>query len=150
MNNWRTPPPLFDYLDKLYHFEVDAAADESNHLCEEWYGPGGSREDGLSWEPWGGPAWCNPPYGKGLDLWVEKMISSDHLVVALLPNFTESRWFYLLQSKAWLWFLKGRVPFIDPSGKGRLQPRYGSVIAILNAIPLGTKWWDWKEDVKLG
>ena len=64
--NFRTPQWLQNRLE-LKTFDVDAAADKTNHVCHLWYGPGGIRENALT-ETWAHPLqsdrwiFCNPPY----------------------------------------------------------------------------------------
>lgn len=115
---WRTPRGLFDLLDRSVRFAVDAAADEGNHLCEQWYGSGGIQEDALLIPQWASPAWCNPPYGKGIEKWLEKFIEQGEMgvqVVALLPARVETRWWAdLVVPHADIIFLTGRVPFERP------------------------------------
>tara|TARA_R100000008_G_scaffold65309_1_gene42308 strand:- start:166 stop:702 length:537 start_codon:yes stop_codon:yes gene_type:complete len=76
---WATPQWLFDRLDAEFHFDLDAAADSTNHKCKRWIG---QDEDALALvSPWYGPigqryaVWCNPPYrksGGGIYPWLEK------------------------------------------------------------------------------
>ena len=47
-DNWGTPNDLFSSLHKRYQFTLDAAADESNHKLDRWFGSGGVREDALT------------------------------------------------------------------------------------------------------
>lgn len=85
-SRWRTPPELFEKLDQTFDFAIDAAADETNHLCDHWLGPGGMYADALTvdWtialreaihhdDPkllypaeaaWGRAIFFNPPYSK--------------------------------------------------------------------------------------
>lgn len=101
-------------------FKVDAAADSANHLVDQWYGPGSSLgEDALAVPKWLSPAWCNPPYGKGIEAWLDKFVEQAELgnqVVALLPARVETQWWrkYVVDSKADILFLIGRVPFGRP------------------------------------
>ena len=48
--NWETPQPLFDRLNRIFGFEIDACADEKNHKCEKYFTV---EDDGLS-QNWGG------------------------------------------------------------------------------------------------
>ncbi len=71
-----TPDDLFDQLNAEFHFGLDAAANEANHKCERWLGPGGLVPDALSGVRWshyaeGKPIWLNPPYGRGIEAWLE-------------------------------------------------------------------------------
>lgn len=115
---WVTPSELFGPIQTAVgEFAVDAAADETNNLVPLFYGPGGFHEDALAVAQWHSPAWCNPPYGKGLGGWLDKFIEQAGLgvsIVALLPAYTEDRWWYekVVNVKADILFLVGRVPFL--------------------------------------
>ena len=76
--------------------------------------------------PWKGErVWLNPPYGGGLDLWVEKCIIETGYrgtSLALLPNPSDAVWYRTAvdQCLEYLNFT-GRVPFIDPA-TGKAAP----------------------------
>ena len=150
MTDWGTPKVLFDPLNELLQFKVDAAADSSNHLLPEWYGPGSLLgEDALDVPIWLSPAWCNPPYGRGIERWLKKFIEQKELgnrVVALVPARTEVRWWYdYVVPEANIIFLVGRVPFVDPARTKPTQPDHGS--ALLTYEPgsgQNITWIDWK------
>jgi hypothetical protein len=105
-------------------FAVDAAADQYNHLCETWYGPGSEHEDALAVKTWASPAWCNPPYTRdGITDWLKKFREQGYAgvnVVALIPASVETEWWYehvaaaVESGAADLIFLKGRVMFQRP------------------------------------
>lgn len=67
---WETPQELFDELDREFHFALDTCALPENAKCARYYTP---EQDGLS-QPWKGVCWCNPPYGRGIGRWVEKVL----------------------------------------------------------------------------
>lgn len=48
--NWETPQSLFDKLDSVFHFDLDAAASDSNHKVATYYT---AENDGLKHD-WGG------------------------------------------------------------------------------------------------
>lgn len=151
---WRTPSILFEYLNKAVGFNVDAAADASNHLLPNWYGPDSPLEtDALAVENWLSPAYCNPPYGKGLDKWLKKFVEQQKLgntVVALLPANTEVGWWYkFVVPYADILFLVGRVPFEGhPDGK-KTQPDHASAIVMYSPFSTGrVDWLDWKTRIK--
>lgn len=81
----RTPRELFDRLNAIHGFTLDAAASEANALCPKFY----TRDtDGLLW-PWKGErVWCNPPFSR-LEPWVTKawreIRDGCPLIVMLLP-----------------------------------------------------------------
>ena len=129
-SGWETPNYLFNYYDDIYQFILDAAADERNHKCDDWFGPGGIHEDALtvSWQPWleKGNIWLNPPYSRGLQKkFVEKAANESttldtrpaitkHFVVCLLPARTDTKIFHeiIKPYSSSIEFLKGRVKFV--------------------------------------
>jgi len=121
--DWETPAALYDQLNREFHFNYDGAANEINHKCDLWFGPGGCFEDAFQADPIGDVVWCNPPYGKrenvcdpdkckretcrkrgshctefkpGVEDWVELLSlwhSYGNTVVACLPDGTDTDWF---------------------------------------------------------
>lgn len=49
---WETPQDLFDRLDALYHFDLDAAATPENAKCARFF----TKEDNGLMQMWGGIA----------------------------------------------------------------------------------------------
>src|SRR5882672_11382189 len=71
-DEWETPQPFFDDLDKEFGFTLDVCASEANHKCK-WYF---SMQDcGLArnWEH--STCWMNPPYSQ-LRAWMKKASES--------------------------------------------------------------------------
>lgn len=116
---WRTPKRLFEALDLQFVYQVDAAASGLDHLLPIWYGPGSKiATNALEVAQWHSPAWCNPPYGKDLQPFLDKFIEQAKLgvkITALLPAYTGEHWFNdKVRPYADLLFLRGRVPFDNP------------------------------------
>ena len=158
MTSWRTPRVLFDRLDSaLGGFSVDAAADETNHLVSSWYGPGSVLgEDALAVDEWLNPAWCNPPYGKGLGRWLDKFLEQGARgvgIVSLLPAYVERKWWHekVVRPGADIIFLVGRVQFDRLADDGTVvpgtQPRDPSALVIYGPSANGrVGWLDWKRE----
>lgn len=152
MTNWQTPRILYDELSSAVGgFACDAAADDTNHLASDWYGPGSSLAvDALKVEQWLSPVFCNPPYGRGIERWLEKFVeqqSKGVTIVALLPANTEVRWWYeYVVPFASIVFLVGRVPFTNPQHHKHTQPDHGSAICLYEPGVVGgaVGWLDWK------
>jgi ParB family chromosome partitioning protein len=74
------------------------------------------RHDGLR-RPWFGRVWLNPPYGKHVAGWVDKLLA-DHgrgavtAALALLPARVDTRWFARLDGYPRC-FIAGRLRFSD-------------------------------------
>lgn len=132
-DNWGTPKALFDKLEAEFNFVLDVCALPENAKCERFFSP---DLDGLK-HPWTGPKhyresiWMNPPYGRGIEQWVEKAYCtslSGLRVVALLPSRTNAPWWHEFVMKAReIRFIRKKVPFDGPV---QGVPFWGSVIAV--------------------
>lgn len=122
---WETPQWLFDKYNNVYHFTLDVCATEDNAKCEEYYSP---EQDSLKQE-WTGMCWCNPPYGRGIERWIQKAIDSSAVTVMLLPARTDTKWFHeLVLPNAKVEFIRGRLRF---GGSANNAP-FPSLIAVFN------------------
>lgn len=110
---WETPPELFDALDKEFGpFTCDPACRFGQYTSMKVLGRAGGYIcvppedaadaapnrwiDGLSKE-WHGVVFLNPPYGRGVERWIEKAVREvvngrAHRVVALVKATTDVRW----------------------------------------------------------
>lgn len=116
--DWTTPKSLFDKLDQEFHFEWDLAADKNNTLCEKFY----TKEDNALIKNWNGICYLNCPYGDKKSRivdWVKKAyhetrVNSNLVVVMLIPNRSNCKWFHEYILKAYeIRFIKGRPKFKD-------------------------------------
>ncbi len=132
---WRTPRPLFEALHERWRFDVDGAADDSNHLLPRYWTARDngveqlcqSRNDALR-------VFVNPPYG---DIWPwtdaarERWMRSEALTVLLLPARTDQRWFHELgAAMPGIVFLRGRVSFEAPPGVTASSNREPSILVV--------------------
>ncbi len=110
-SDWRTPPALYQALDAEFHFSLDAAADQRNHLARYWFGPGGLEPNGLAataWrdyahdpdEPFRRAVFMNPPYAKAeglpIEPWIRKAWEESQqgaTVVGVLPFNPQTAWY---------------------------------------------------------
>lgn len=84
---WLTPPAV---IEALGPFDLDpcAAVGQPWATAARHYT---IADDGLN-KPWAGLVWCNPPFGSGIDQWLDRL--ADHgNGLALVPARTEARWF---------------------------------------------------------
>tara|TARA_R110000824_G_scaffold356193_1_gene543400 strand:- start:648 stop:1175 length:528 start_codon:yes stop_codon:yes gene_type:complete len=133
---WRTPTALFDRLNEEFGFTIDAAALKDSALCEEWFGPDhpiGYRRDALA-QPWNGVVWCNPPYGRGVNKWVEKCAAEakrGSTVVLLIMANTDTTYFHEHGWKATeIRLIRGRVKFLRKDGSPAGSAPKGSALLI--------------------
>ena len=111
-DEWATPDPLFQDLDREFHFDLDVCASAENHKCEKYFD---IETDGLS-QNWGGhTVWCNPPY-RNVKEWIRKCYYEGHkpntTVVALVFARTDTKWWWnYVQHRAEVRFVRGRIKF---------------------------------------
>jgi phage N-6-adenine-methyltransferase len=160
-HDWRTPTELFEALDEVFEFDLDAAAGWENALCKSWID---EKSDALStnWRTWTEgvrAVWCNPPYGRDVGRWVDKAMEEARgglTCVLLVMSCTETDWFRRgWESATSVIFLHRRVKFIAGNGKSAGSAPKGSVIFVFSPggeLPGGPSvtLWDWREELKRG
>lgn len=109
---WFTPAWLFDALDA--EFDLDVCSPGAEKTWVPAYNALTPQEDGLT-SPWLGKVWCNPPYGRGIDKWLNRCAehaSNRGSVIALVPNRTDTAWFQEAAFNAnAILFPAGRIKF---------------------------------------
>jgi len=107
-----TPKPLFDELNKEFNFTTDPCTTKDNPLKTAVFYT--KEDDGLS-KPWVGNVFINPPYGKDIIDWIVAAHSYKHgIVVMLLPARTDTKWFHDYvydQPNIEIRFIRGRLKF---------------------------------------
>ena len=111
-NEWETPKYIFDFYNKIYNFNLDAAATKDNALCKNYF----TKEDNslnLDWSKFKF-IWCNPPYGREIGKFIKKGYEEslkDCIVVFLIPARVDTKWWHEYCSKGQVKFIKGRLKF---------------------------------------
>lgn len=115
-DQWSTPQDFYDKLNDEFHFNLDPCADEFNHKCDMYFT---EKDNGLNMN-WGGYCvFCNPPYGRQINKWVEKCYNESKkpntTVVMLIPARTDTQYFhqYIYNKTKEIRFIKGRLKFGD-------------------------------------
>jgi len=156
-----TPQAFFDELNREFHFDLDAAADETNHKCEMYFGKGGVAYDALE-EDWGGlNVFLNPPYSIA-GAFVEKArqeADKGATVVLLLPVRSDNRWWH-----KHIWDVKANRPvwttrsgddaeLVPSDGNWRPGVRFRFIPGRLNfelKVPEKLRTWIKSESVAFG
>jgi hypothetical protein len=126
---WYTPPSIFNALGVTFDLDVASPVGGLPWIPARRFLS--LEEDALACE-WSGLVWMNPPYGPGIDIWIERFI--DHANgISLLAARTETRWWQRVADKAdAITFLKDRVHFVRLDGfTGR--PDHSSVLVAIGA-----------------
>lgn len=144
--DWATPQDLFDLLDRDWGFTLDGAASAENAKCPRFYT---EEDDAFQQEPTGEVIFCNPPYGAGLDKWIDlfRSWSRRNAVIGLLPAATDTKWFAAaFDSADAIHFLIPRVQFVGTTSS---NPS-GSVVFAWHHIPTFRQYvrvWRWKDEL---
>jgi DNA N-6-adenine-methyltransferase (Dam) len=120
---WLTPPEL---VKKLGEFDLDPCSPINAPFLHAKHNFT-IEENGLNKE-WFGRVYCNPPYGKHMELWMNKLANHGN-GIALIFARTETRCFF---ENVWdkadaLLFVKGRIRFYHVSGEQGGTPGAPSV-----------------------
>ena len=132
-DHWRTPQHVFDRLNNIFHFDLDAAADAGSSKCANYLGLDNGRDSlVVPWQDYGSRIFVNPPFSPGagpLIRWVGIMryTAEAHrrLVCAVLPATPCAQWFYEhVKGRAVILFTKARMKFEPPPGM-EINPETG-------------------------
>jgi len=112
---WETPQAFFDKLDAQFEFTLDPCATPANAKCKKYFT---TEDDGLAQDWKGHHVFVNPPYGRGIGVWLKKGYeeSKKHntVVVILVPARTDTKWWhdYVMKAKE-IHLVRGRLKFGD-------------------------------------
>ena len=128
---WGTPDSFMDYLRDhlLFVPDVDLCASSENKKASIYYTKDNSCLLPLNWIH-GDNFWMNPPFGKELPLFIEKVEEQFNKgnierAMVLVPARTDTKWFHkMMKGKVHCcYFIKGRFNFVHPdSVKGANAP----------------------------
>jgi len=112
-HDWTTPKDFFEKLNREFNFTLDPCCYAETALCKKYYT---EKEDGLIQDWQGETVFCNPPYGKEIEKWVEKCymesLKPNTTVVLLIPNRSDTIWYHeYIHGKAKVEPVKGRLKF---------------------------------------
>jgi phage N-6-adenine-methyltransferase len=137
-----TPREIFDALDReIGPFTLDAAATRENALVARYIS---EKQNGLKrkWRNADGSravVFVNPPYGLGLNLWIEKAVAATahssneaETVAMLLPLYGDVKWFHhvMLPHVSDLIHIQGRLKFNSPALTGSRACPNASFVAV--------------------
>jgi hypothetical protein len=112
-DEWLTPPPI---IKALGVFDLDPCSPVGRiwDTAKKHY----SLHDNGLLQEWEGRVWLNPPYGKYIGEWMNKMALHGNGIALVFARtdtgiFQES----IFRFADGLFFLKGRVKFLKPDGK---------------------------------
>lgn len=134
-DTWNTPKWLFDELNEIWKFTLDAACLPTSALCDKYFTP----EDNSLVQDWGNEiCFLNPPYSD-LKPWLNKSVDAYNngaTVVILVPSRTDTQAFqnYAAKYCDCICFIKGRLKFQDPINReeSKANAPFPSCIIVLD------------------
>lgn len=142
-DEWATPQPLFDRLDREFSFDLDVCALDSSAKCDRYFTP---EDDGLL-QTWTGTCWMNPPYGDAISGWMDKAFAAANAgatVVCLVPARTDTAWWWRTARLGQIRFLKGRLKFGEATSGA---PFPSAVVVFAPGIEPDVVWWNPEREV---
>ncbi len=129
---WSTPDDLFNELNEVFHFDLDACATPGNAKCQRYFTP---EHNALN-QRWTGTIWMNPPYGRAIAAFMKKAYEESLMgatVVCLVLSRTDTRWWHEFARRGETIFLRGRLKF----GGAKTSAPFPSAIVIFYGGRLG-------------
>jgi len=156
---WFTPKPIFDKLNAEFHFTTDICTSAANPVgCPIFFT---KEQDGLkNLDKWQGNVFCNPPYGREVDIWVTKCAqyakSGRGTAVMLIAARTDTERFH-----KYIWdkekhnpypgvevrFLQNRIKFLNSQGKAEDPAGFPSMVVVFYSYPhTVSEEEEWKKE----
>lgn len=137
-SEWYTLPEFLELVYSIMSIDLDPCSPVVPTVrCKKFYT---AADDGLTKE-WEGNVFLNPPYGRDISKWIDKLVSSYLFgrvsnCIALVPVKSDTRWFYEL-SEVCNYFvtLRGRIKFIHPDYGVRTSGTFPSGVFLLSSDP---------------
>ncbi len=120
-DTWLTPLSLVESLGK---FDFDPCGYPGHNTAKNMIC---LPDDGLLAE-WQGRVWLNPPYGRNIGKWLNKLERYND-GIALVFARTDTKWFQNLKPDA-IFFIKGRIAFLKPDKTINTNAGHGSMLII--------------------
>lgn len=131
--DWRTPKDLFDNLNREFHFELDAAANDENHLCPMYF----TQDISAFINDWSEPTvFCNPPYSRDIGQWIKRAWQQSRIhgntIVLLIPSRTDTNWWheFVMNYADEIRLIKGRLKFTHPNEPESQSSTFPSAIVV--------------------
>ncbi len=129
---WYTPPVVLEKVVAcLGEIDLDPCSNTSHTVPATAHF---TAADGGLEGVWAGRVFMNPPYGREIDQWIEKLVEEfefGHVTqaLALVPARVDTAWFRRLAAFP-VAFWRGRITFIGPDGSGNPAPFPSAIIAL--------------------
>lgn len=114
-SEWETPIHVVRATEKLIRKKFTRDACAANEKVSRVPGNFFSPKDDALVQHWYGNVWMNPPYGRGISVWIEKAYEEARMhadvVACLLPARTDTQYFHNICVKGNIYLIEGRITF---------------------------------------
>jgi phage N-6-adenine-methyltransferase len=118
-NNWQTPQQILEHvIAALGAIDLDpCSSDDPTVPAKVHY----TIEHNSLSRPWEGRVWLNPPYGRAIGAWIDKLCDEYEnggvtAAIALVPARSDTQWWQRLSAYPYC-AIHGRIKFIKTDGK---------------------------------
>lgn len=145
--DYGTPPEFIEAVEKRFgSIDYDLAANETNHVAEDWFGPGGDEPDSLvvDWSKLRGVLWCNPPFNATAKFIQKAALELRHrrgLSLFLTPTSSGANWFKICEENGFVLQLEDRIRFV---GETHPYPK-DLTLTVFGHNFVGRSRWHWDE-----
>jgi hypothetical protein len=134
-NEWYTPKEYIEIARKVMgSIDCDPASSVVANTIVQAKTFDSEHDNGLN-QTWQGNVWMNPPYAQPfIKLFADKLIQeldkgNIKQACVLVNNATETNWFQTMAQRAnAIWFIKGRIKYLDNTGTPANTPLQGQCI----------------------
>lgn len=143
--NYKSPQELRDNVERRFgRIKFDLAANQFNHVVDNWYGPDSKLCTDTFNTPWPkkGLNWLCPefqdisPYC--IKAYAESLSGSR--IAMLIPTFTSTQWFdKYVHGKCYIMFLTPKIKFDDTT------ITCTHMMMCMYGYPAGYECWNWKK-----
>jgi len=134
-NEWQTPQSIIEHaVTALGSIDLDPCSTSKYdaRVPAKWHF---TAEDNSLAQHWEGRVWLNPPYGRAITPWIEKLHTEYEsggvtAAVVLVPARTDTRWWQELADYPYC-ALRGRVQFVREDTGKKGHPSFPSAAVYL-------------------
>lgn len=142
---WFTPPEILEPVRKTFHGQIQYDPCTTYDNPTKAFRFTTKNENGLI-GTWPGSTFVNPPYGKDLYDWIEKVVTEAKgglriiLLVSASSRWDQAKWqsIYIPELTTFV-MPRGRVKFLNEEGIRMKSPPYPSVLYFYNIDPRDVK-----------
>ena len=130
-DQWETDSKIYNMVNEVFHFTLDAAAEDSTTKCSKWF----TEEDNALEKDWEGQSvWLNPPYSKIRKFAPKALQEAEKgaTVVLFVPSRTDTTAFHDVFSKGQIYFMKGRVKFLLDGVMASAPAPFPTMVVVLS------------------